>query len=181
MHQWLTSPLGQKIALSEAMTNIESVATDIPRVMESAKTLKNGAVRHKLLKTIDQASMASELQLDVNIFQSSAVSFAANAPHSSAGAHDYSVFYDASNARRPQIAKLINNYTIATLAMSYRDLSNSELKAIISFWGSPTGTRFADALHVGMNNAFRDANRSFNSKMNHIIEFNNQFASSDIQ
>ncbi len=167
--KWLDSPLGRDASLLEAQSIIESYSAGIPATIDEARTSRKSDQTEELLKTVNLAAMASELQLDISINQIAASSFAANARPSEIGANNYSVYFSVTDARRPKMATLNRNYTLAMLKNAYSQLSDQELRQVISFWGSPTGSRYAFALRDGINEAFARANSHFDSEIADIV------------
>lgn len=169
---WFNSRIGQKASLSEANTMMNAYIEGIPSVIDNAKRLKLPNDTETLIDTTEMAAMESELQLDVAVYQTSASSFAANAPQAQPGTNDYQIFFTATNSRRDEISKLNNNFARAMLGLALEDFSDTEIKALISFWGSPTGTRYSVALRRGINDAFRQSNRRFEREVKTIIANN---------
>ncbi len=167
--KWLDSPIGRETSLLEAKSIIDSYIAGIPATIDEARLNRKSEKTEALLRTVNLAAMASELQLDMSINQIAASSFAANARPADLSANNYDVFFSATDSRRPKIAKVNRNYTLAMLKNAYGELSDQDLRYVISFWGSPTGSRYAFALRDGINEAFALANRDFDNDVAQIV------------
>lgn len=167
--EWLDTSLGRKASLAEAIALMNANRKGITATIDQAKGLESTS-KAVLVDIAELAAMESALQMDITVFQSSVSAFAANAPQSSLSkAKDYNYYKTTSEARRTEIATLNKNFSRSMLAIAYSDFSKSEVKSIISFWGSPTGTRYSVALRRGIKNAFDEANRKFNDDVRRII------------
>lgn len=170
---WLDSSLGRKTALSEAIMYIEASRTDMLDIIEKSNSIDTDDKRKNLLKTINLASMGGDLQLDMTVHQNAAASFVANAPASITGISGYSTYFNATKARRNEMFRMVQNYNVAMVTHAYRDLSKRELNQVVSFWGSPTGTRYAVALREGIDQAFLKAKDHFIKELAYIMASNN--------
>ncbi len=166
--QWLDTPLGRKASLAEALALMNANRNGINATIDTAKGLES-ASKAALVDIAELAAMESALQMDITVFQSSVSAFAANAPQSRSTANDYNFYKTTTESRRAEIATLNKNFSRSMLAIAYSDFSKSEVKSIISFWGSPTGTRYSVALRRGIKNAFDEANQKFNDDVSKII------------
>lgn len=166
--QWLDTPVGRKAALGEAMALMNATRTGMTGTIEKARRLES-TTKAELVDVVEMAAMESALQLDINVFQASISTFAASAPKSQPGLKDYSTFFAATDSRRREIASLNYSFSRSLLSVAYSDFSKQEMKSTISFWGSPTGTRFSVALHKGITNAFNEANQRLNRDVIDII------------
>lgn len=173
---WLDSSLGRKTALSEAIMYIEASRTDMLDIIEKSNSIDTDAKRKKLLKTINLASMGGDLQLDMTVHQNAAASFVANAPGSItgiSGVDGYSTYFNVTKSRRNEMFGMVHSYNVAMLTHAHKDLSKRELNQLISFWGSPTGTRYAVALREGIDKAFLKAKDHFIKELAYIMASNN--------
>ncbi len=166
--QWLDTPLGRKASLAEAVAFMNASRNGIQSTIDSAKGLAS-ASKSALVDVVELAAMESALQLDITVYQTSVSAFATNAPNSKSFNNDYKVFHTATDSRREEIAMLNKNYSRSLLAQAYADFSKPEVKALISFWGSPTGTRYSVALRRGIKDAFTEANQTFNDDVKNIV------------
>jgi len=166
--QWLDTPLGQKSSLFEAKSLVDAYYNGITDTIDHAYTVRTSSLTTSLIDTLDLATMASDLQLDVTINQTSIASFAANAP-AEMSSSSHTLFLEVTNTRREEIAKLNKSYSVAVLKNAYAKLSEDELKSLINFWGSPLGSQLSFALRDGINEAFKHANRHFDKEIKHVV------------
>jgi len=166
--KWLDTRVGRDASLKEALAYMDATDRDITSSIMMARTFSIKNNKDKLLKTVDIAAMASDIQLDITVSLTAASSYAANAPFS-VSSNDYSIFYGATNERRGEIEGLNSNYTMELLTDSYASLGSKDLKSVISFWGSPAGFQYAAALRTGMNRALNSAGDHFSKEVAYII------------
>ncbi len=166
--QWLDTPVARKASLANAVALLNATNEGIPTTIDKATGLESTA-KAALVDVAELAAMDSALQLDISVNLTSASAFAANAPKSPSSIKDFSIFEAATDARRREIGNLNNNYSRSLLSLTYADFSKAEVEAMISFWGSPTGTRLSVALRQGINDAFEEANSHFNREVKRIV------------
>ncbi len=170
--EWLDTPLGRKASLAEAMALVTASRGGMAATIEKARGLESQS-KAALVDVVEMAAMESALQLDISVHQKSIAAFASNAPKSLTAVKDFGTYLTATESRRDAISNLNHTYSRSLVSLAYADLSKPEIKAMISFWGSPTGTRFSVALSRGIANAFAEANQSFNSDVKKIISNSN--------
>lgn len=165
--EWLDSPLGRKASLAEAIALVTANNSGMAGTIDKAKGLESQS-KAALVDVVEMAAMESALQLDVSIYQKAVAAFASSASKSLTSVQDYSTFHAAAESRREAVSSLNHTFTRSLVALAYSNLSKPETKAMISFWGSPTGTRLSVALRRGIASAFEDANRIFSRDVKNI-------------
>lgn len=161
---WLESPLGKKVTqLNVAYTSKDLRPDSLIALNPSADS--SNKIRHTLITTLDQALMATESALSVEIYLQAAIAFAATATDANAGAHHYEDFLGVVANQREKMAPGYRQSTQTQLSDIHQNLSDNELRQLIAFAMSPAGTRYTAGIQTGIKSAFTDGSRALDKQL----------------
>ena len=164
---WLESPLGQKITRLE----IENSDTEATQAMQQKlPELLNDTKRFSLMRDLDEATNASQatIAMVLNIQKAMLLGMMAAAPDDER--MNEADIDQLIASIRPQIESQYELLVIASMAYSYRSLSDAEIHQYIDFARSNAGQRYHQQVIKAMSKAMNEASHAAGSRLGDILD-----------
>ena len=163
--KWLHSPLGKKIT---ALENAASDVQDLADIQKKMPELLENNDRFALIRKLDDAIKVSESTVNTLVIMQGAMlrGMMASAPADKRWNDDRIKEYLAGI--EPQIKAEYELLTIASLAYTYRNLPDNEVRAYIDFANTPAGQHYHSSAIAAMNEALTAASEKMGQRLGQL-------------
>ena len=142
---WFRSPLGRRIArLEEDASTPEGVAESQKYASQIQNSPSLGA-RLAILKELDDAAKISENSVEIAVGTEVAVSLAIASTIPEDRRPSIEDIRGQLEKDRLNLETIVRSASLASLLYTYRSLTDQELKQLLTFAVSPTGSKFSSA------------------------------------
>ncbi|HKA40162.1 MAG TPA: hypothetical protein VKD25_10350 [Burkholderiales bacterium] len=158
---WLDSPLGRRIT---ALENESAEPAALPKILAYARELEKRPLsqpRAGLLREMDAATGASEVNSLMTEAGILAVALGMNAAQPVEQQVPADALRENVKASMPQLRQQVTEMVVLGMSYTYRSLSDQELGSYLKFLKSPSGAAYSKAAVAGMNEAILEANARF--------------------
>ena len=158
---WLDAPLGRRIT---ALENEAAEPSVLPKVQAYASELEKKPLsprRVELIREMDAATGASEVNILMTEAGILAVALGMNAAQPVQQQMPPDTLRQRVKATMPQLRQQLTELVTLGMSYTYRSLSDQELESYLKFLKSPSGTAYSKAAVGGMTEAMMEANGRF--------------------
>lgn len=153
--RWLTSPTGRRLTSLEERASFELDATRMTAFAESMANNPLPAERMALLERLDASMHITEQAVQMTLAIAHATALTCNVLASSPAAE--SQLRAALEGQREQIQGALAGMIFVSLAMTYREATDAELTAYITFGETPEGRWYTKAMTKALETAIAGA------------------------
>ena len=158
---WLDAPLGRRIT---ALENESAEPGALPKVQAYARELEKKPLsprRVELIREMDAATGASEVNMLMTEAGILAVALGMNAAQPVQQQMPLDTLRQRVKATMPQLRQQLNELVTLGMSYTYSSLSDQELESYLKFLKSPSGMAYSKAAVGGMTEAMMEANGRF--------------------
>jgi hypothetical protein len=158
---WLDSPLGRRIT---ALENESADPAVLPKLRAYARELEKRPLpqrRVELIREMDAATGASEVNVLTTEAGILAVALGMNAAQPAQQQMPAETLRQRVKATMPQLRQQLTGLVALGMSYTYRSLSDQEVESYLKFLKSPSGMAYSKAAVAGMTEAVMEANGRF--------------------